>query len=370
MRDVPASDIVTEVHSNRIILGSSKGHLNLVFLKPKRSGCDATIGKVLADRLAIADEQQVTDYVNQFTGKRGSNNLIRIRIKVSFFNSSGKLIASSVSPQTVVDNGSKKIGCMDMYDAWPRRSCSLGGRKVIMVSEYELADDVEPKFEVFDSAGNQRPSVEEFLVQPVNTPTTMTVTNTTIIFLTPAQPNLRRIRESIGEFSLKLVARRRSDGLTSRKFNFHYVEHNEMCDHSVDSQDEVARIEESSDVGSVKDSMNKSADESELVGDSSSALQHLPIKRTSVPPCPSPVLLGKRFKPSENSPPILPTTLLEEKVNWTMEPLDSKDNLASIINIRLEANKDTTGKEQGPKIFLPPPDNKGCFDDRRLVIDS
>ena len=390
-RDVPASDIVTEVHSNRIILGSSKGHLNLVFLKPKRSGCDATIGKVLADRLAIADEQQVTDYVNQFTGKRGSNNLIRIRIKVSFFNSSGKLIASSVSPQTVVDNGSKKIGCMDMYDAWPRRSCSLGGRKVIMVSEYELADDVEPKFEVFDSAGNQRPSVEEFLVQPVNTPTTMTVTNTTIIFLTPAQPNLRRIRESIGEFSLKLVARRRSDGLTSRAFNFHYVEHNEICDHTVDSQDEVARIEkrtrakpnskkrrmtsfvrseESSDVRSVKDPMNKSTNESEMIGDSSSSLQHLPIKRTSVPPCPSPVLLGKRLKPSEDSPPIISTTLLGEEGTWTMEPLDSKDNLASIVNIQLEANKGADGKKQGPKIFLPPPENESCFDDRRLVIDS
>ena len=272
---------------------------------------------------------------------------------------------------------------MDMYDAWPRRSCSLGGRKVIMVSEYELADDVEPKFEVFDSAGNQRPSVEEFLVQPVNTSTTMTVTNTTIIFLTPAQPNLRRIRESIGDFFLKLVARRRSDGLTSRAFNFQYVEHNEICDHTVDSQDEVARIEkrsrakpnskkrrmtsfvrsvESSDVGGVKVPMNKSANECELVGDSSSSLQNLPIKRTSVPPCPSPVLLGKRLKPSEDSPPIIPTTLLEERVNWTMEPLDSKDNLASMINIQL-ANKDTDGKEQGEKIFLPPPDNESCFDD-------
>ena len=72
-----------------------------------------------------------------------------------------------------------------------------------MVSEYELADDVEPKFEVYDSAGNQRPSVEdEWLVQPLNTSATMTVTNTTIIFLTPTQPNLRMIRESIGEFSL------------------------------------------------------------------------------------------------------------------------------------------------------------------------
>ena len=50
------------------------------------------------------------------------------------------------------------------------------------------------------------------------------------------------------------------------------------------------------------------------------------------------MLLGKRLKPSEDSPPIIPTTLLEEEGNWTMEPLDSKDNLASIINIQLDAN--------------------------------
>merc|ERR1711971_1372613 len=81
------------------------------------------------------------------------------------------------------------------------------------------------------------------LVQPLNSSATMTVTNTTIIFLSPAQPNLRRIRESIGEFGIKLVARRRSDGLTSRTFNFKYVEHNERCDHLVDSEDGIARIE-------------------------------------------------------------------------------------------------------------------------------
>ena len=164
-----------------------------------------------------------------------------------------------------------------------------------------------------------------------------------------------------------------------------------MCDHTVDSQDEVARIEkrtrakpnskkrrmtsfvrseESSDVGSVKDPMNKSANQSEMIGDSSSSLQQLPVKRTSVPPCPSLVLLGKRLKPSADSHPIIPTTLLGEESTWTMEPLDSKDNLASIINIQLEANKSADGKKQGPKIFLPPPENESCFDDRRLVIDS
>ena len=47
-RKVPAKDVVTEIHDNTIILGGSKEHLNLVFLKPKQSNCDATITNVLA----------------------------------------------------------------------------------------------------------------------------------------------------------------------------------------------------------------------------------------------------------------------------------------------------------------------------------
>jgi len=407
-RDVPATDMVTELHGNRIILGSSKGHLNLVFLKPKRSFCDATISKVLANRLGITDEEQVTKYTNHFTGKKGSNNLIRIRLKVTFFSSSGEEIGSAVSPQTVVDNGSKRIGCMDMYEAWPRRSCALGGRKVIMVSEYELADDVEPKFEVYDSAGNQRPSVEdEWLVQPVNTSATMTVTNTTIIFLTPAQPNLRRIRESIGEFSLKLVARRRSDGLTSRTFNFQYVEHTEKCDHLVDSEDGVARIEkrtrarpnnkkrrmfknDESSVGqsitesehsrpppkleitrmsvpSMNISMNKSISQSEL-GDNSASSRSIEITRMSIPSSANQVLLGKRMKLSGD--PTLSKTLLRETINWTLQPLDSKVDLTTILNHQREAPKVSSGGGGGPKIFLAPPEDESCHEDRRLVIDT
>ena len=408
-RDVPATDIVTELHGNRIILGSSKGHLNLVFLKPKRSFCDATISKVLADRLGITDEEEVTKYTNHFTGKKGSNNLIRIRLKVTFFSSSGEEIASAVSPQTVVDNGSKKIGCMDMYEAWPRRSCALGGRKVIMVSEYELADDVEPKFEVYDSAGNQRPSVEEeWLVQPLNTSATMTVTNTTIIFLTPAQPNLRRIRESIGEFSIKLVARRRSDGLTSRTFNFQYVEHNEKCDHFADSEDGVARIEkrtrarpnnkkrrmykndESSGgvqnitesehsstahkleiprmiVPSMSIAMNNSISQSEPGGNSNSS-QSIEMTRMSLPASGSPVLLGKRMKPSPDDATIS-KTLLKETINWTLQPLESKVGLAKILSHQSETpTKESSGG--GQKIFLAPPEDESCHEDRRLVIDT
>ena len=34
-RQVPAKDVVTEMHNNKITLGSSKEHLNLVILRPK-----------------------------------------------------------------------------------------------------------------------------------------------------------------------------------------------------------------------------------------------------------------------------------------------------------------------------------------------
>ena len=36
-RQVPAKDVVTEMHNNTITLGSTKEHLNLVILKPKQS---------------------------------------------------------------------------------------------------------------------------------------------------------------------------------------------------------------------------------------------------------------------------------------------------------------------------------------------
>merc|ERR1719500_2462056 len=243
-----------------------------------------------------------------------------------------------------------------------------------MVSEYELADDVEPKFEVYDSAGNQRPSVEdEWLVQPVNTSATMTVTNTTIIFLTPAQPNLRRIRESIGEFSLKLVARRRSDGLTSRTFNFQYVEHTEKCDHLVDSEDGVARIEKRTRARPNNKKRRMFKNDESPVGQSITESEHsrsppkLEITRMSIPSSANQVLLGKRMKLSGD--PTLSKPLLRETINWTLQPLDSKVDLTKLLIHQREAPKESAGGG-GPKIFLAPPEDESCLEDRRLVIDT
>ena len=61
-RQVPAKDVVTEMHNNKITLGSSKEHLNLVILRPKQSNCDATITKVLGDRLEISDNATLEQF--------------------------------------------------------------------------------------------------------------------------------------------------------------------------------------------------------------------------------------------------------------------------------------------------------------------
>ena len=238
-RKVPAKDVVTEMRNNTIILGSAKEHLNLVFLKPKQTKCDATITSVLGDRLGISNEQILEQYKKHFVGKLGGINLMKIRVKVSFFNAAQDLICSSISPQTVVDNGNKKIGCMDIWDCWPRQSSPSGGRKVVMISEYDLADDVVPRFEVYDSDGNHRPEVEDYIVQPIKSTSTMAIKNTTIIFLTPAQPSLGMIEAQIGNFSLKLVAHRQRDGMTSKAFAFKYTD---SCNHRMDG-DEEAKIE-------------------------------------------------------------------------------------------------------------------------------
>jgi len=238
-RKVPEKDEVTQMQNNTILLGSSKGNLNLVFLKPKQSNCDATITKVLSDRLGVTDEKKLEQYKKHFVGKEGGLNMTKIRVKVSFFNAAGTLVCSSISPQTVIDNGNKKIGCMEMYDCWPRKSSPNGGRKIMMISEYDLADDVVPRFELYGADGCHRVDAEEWLVQPITSASTMAIKNHTIVFLTPAQPHLEKIQNQIGNFSLKLVAHRQGDGMTSKAFAFEYTT---SCDHRMDG-DEGAKIE-------------------------------------------------------------------------------------------------------------------------------
>merc|ERR1711936_402517 len=239
-RNVPAKDFVTEMNNNSIVLGGSKGNLNLVFLKPKQKGCDACITKVLSDRLQETDVEILEQYKKHFTKKEGGINMTKIRVKVSFYDEAGNYFCSAISPQTVVDNGNKKLGCLEIYDCHPRKSNPDGGRKIMMISEYTLSDDVVPRFEVYDAEGHQREDVEEYIVQPIKSSSTMAIKNATaIIFLTPQQPHWDTIQNLIPGYSLKLVAYREGDGRKSRALDFDYTT---SCDHQMDG-DEDAKIE-------------------------------------------------------------------------------------------------------------------------------
>merc|ERR1712110_191461 len=239
-RNVPAKDLVTEMNNNSIVLGNGKGNLNLVFLKPKQKGCDACITKVLSDRLQETDVEILEQYKKHFTKKEGGINMTKIRVKVSFYDEAGNYFCSAISPQTVVDNGNKKLGCLEIYDCHPRKSNPDGGRKIMMISEYTLSDDVVPRFEVYDAEGHQREDVEEYIVQPIKSSSTMAIKNATaIIFLTPRQPHWDTIQNLIPDYSRKLVAYREGDGRKSRALAFDYTT---ACDHQMDG-DEDAKIE-------------------------------------------------------------------------------------------------------------------------------
>eukprot|EP00092_Neocalanus_flemingeri_P040709 GFUD01044321.1.p1 GENE.GFUD01044321.1~~GFUD01044321.1.p1 ORF type:complete len:526 (-),score=134.62 GFUD01044321.1:546-1985(-) len=112
-----------------------------------------------------------------------------------------------------------------------------------MVSEYNLAKDVSPIFQVYDSFGVHQPELDVFLAQPMK----FNLKNQTIIFITPPQPRLSEIREHLKDYTIKLLAKRKGDGYTSlRMFNFRYIDHEfnqcPFCDYKVDS-DELVQIE-------------------------------------------------------------------------------------------------------------------------------
>jgi len=251
-RPVPLIDTVTQLDSKGdIVLGRKKGQLNLIILQPKQQARakpnEATLTDVLTDRLCHNKElnlKKIEDCENLFKGRENAKNLKKVRLKVDFYNEMGLPCGSAVSPQTIIDTGSKEIGSMDFYDATPHKSCDKGGRKIIMVSEYNLDKKVVPIFQVYDEFEEHHPDLDVFLIQPSK----FSLKNQTIVFITPPQPRLQDIRTNLSNFSIKLLAKRGGDGYTSNKtFNFTYLDHKfnccPFCDFKVDTDDPV-QIEE------------------------------------------------------------------------------------------------------------------------------
>lgn len=240
-RNVPLKDVVTRMKDNVITLGRKRGQMNLVLLQPKQKSraqkAEATVTKVLMDRLKTNDEEIIGKYERLYKGKN-SKNLKRLRLKVDFYTDSFQY--SVISPQTIVDSGNKDIGAMDFVDAHPRKSCTNGNRLIIIVSEYNLSKDTTPIFQVFTtnptSGETQRPDLEQFLVQPEENDSSIEIRNTHIIFRTPKQPRIHMIREN---YTLRLAVKRNGDGyISNKKFDFEYESHVDgnclECDWDID----------------------------------------------------------------------------------------------------------------------------------------
>ena len=150
-------------------------------------------------------------------------------------------IGSAIS-LPISDTASKAHGAMDMRDATPLVSCSRGGRKVVMVSEFPLARDVQPRFQLYDRAGTRLKEAEDEIINQPGSDgeRAVEVLKETIVFITPGQTHAERILRE--DWQIQLTARRASDGLVSKKkFPFQFLPHDYykpciFCHLSVDHQ--------------------------------------------------------------------------------------------------------------------------------------
>ena len=126
------------------------------------------MNKLLKSR--VDDPEALQLLTDTYTGKN-SLNLKKVKLKVDVFSlESDELLGSDISG-AVFDTASKAHGAMDLHDATPLRSCADGGRKIVMIAEFGLAKDVEPRFQLYDSDGKRLKNEEEkLLIQPSDQP--------------------------------------------------------------------------------------------------------------------------------------------------------------------------------------------------------
>jgi len=225
---IEAQDEMFQIQDDFILpIGKEFGELNMIILIPKTekraSHDDVCLSKLLKSR--IKDPAALKFLTDTYTGKN-SLNLKKVKLRVDVFSlESNTFLGSSISGP-VFDTASKAHGAMDLHDATPLRSCAMGGRKIVMIAEFGLAKDVEPRFQLYDQEGRRLKEEEDaVLVQP-NTQQgrTVSIMKETIVFITPPQPHAETILEN--NWRVKLVARRSSDGLVSKtKFDFDLVPH-------------------------------------------------------------------------------------------------------------------------------------------------
>ena len=222
---IPEKDEMFELPEDMTLkIGKDAGELNMIILIPKtekRANVnDVSLNKLLESRTSNA---AVLETLSMSYRGKNSVNLKKVKLKVEVFDlDTGTFLGSDIS-KAISDTASKAHGAMDLHDATPLRSCATGGRKVVMLAEFGLAKDVEPKFQLYDSQGNRLLEEEEQLLrQPQMADTS--VMRESIVFITPPQPQAETIRSR--GYKVRLVARRSSDGYVSKKkFDFDFIPH-------------------------------------------------------------------------------------------------------------------------------------------------
>jgi len=220
MEEIPEMDEMFML-GNDMALNIGKGYneLNLIILIPKTEARsfedEVTINKIIADRMP---DLEVAESILLNYKKKTSTNIKKLKIKVEIFSLESSLLLCSGLSTAICDSASKEHGALDFALASPLRSCSKGGRKVLMVAEGQIAKDVEPKFMLYKQNGGRLEEMDHILIQPNK----VTVLKETIVFITPEQPNIEMIMKN--GWTIKLAGVRKSDGFESlNKFNFNYV---------------------------------------------------------------------------------------------------------------------------------------------------
>jgi len=222
-------------------IGKDFGALNMIILIPKTekraNSNDVSLNKLLQSR---TNNIEAINVLSEHYRGKNTVNLKKVKLKVEIFClDTGDFLGSSLSC-AISDTASKAHGAMDLHDVTPLRSCAVGGRKIVMIAEFGLAKDVEPKYQLYDKDDRRLHEQENLLLIQ---PTEFTVLKESIIFITPAQPHADKIL--LSNYKIKLVARRDSDGYVSRKkFDFNFVPHDYyqggciFCNYDPDRQTE------------------------------------------------------------------------------------------------------------------------------------
>ena len=224
---VPEEDEVTQVQGSFIRLGEGRKDLKLMIIQPTIDECKA----IIDCRIPSATSEYKRILQDKFTKNRKNRKMVRLQ--VDFYNNNEEHCGFAVSP-IIVDSNDKDVGPLEFSEVHPSKSCINGGRKIVMISVFDLAKDVMPVFQVFDEMDLHRNDLDNLLIQPEEYNKEKGI----ITFISPHQPNYQKIKEIIGSFRIELLGKRLSDGYESNTINFSYEEHPTnclYCDYNLDS---------------------------------------------------------------------------------------------------------------------------------------